>query len=36
MNALATLFVGVVTVGVIGINYFMLRAQRRRNAGAAV
>lgn len=35
MNALATLFIGVVTVGVIGINYFMLRAERKRLAGVA-
>jgi putrescine transport system permease protein len=30
MNALATLFIGVVTVGVVVINYFMLRAERKR------
>lgn len=29
MNALATLFIGVVTAGVIGINYIMLRSRRR-------
>ncbi|WJF89128.1 ABC transporter permease subunit [Paraburkholderia bonniea] len=32
MNALATLFIAVVTVGVVAINYFMLRAERRRTA----
>lgn len=35
MNALATLFIAVVTIGVVLINYFMLRAERRRLAGAA-
>jgi putrescine transport system permease protein len=30
MNALATLFIGVVTVGVVVINYFVLRAERKR------
>ncbi|CAM2159570.1 MULTISPECIES: ABC transporter permease subunit [Paraburkholderia] len=34
MNALATLFIGVVTVGVIVGNYFMQRAERRRSAMA--
>ncbi|TKC90354.1 ABC transporter permease subunit [Trinickia terrae] len=32
MNALATLFILVVTIGVIGANYFMLRAEKRRMA----
>ena len=32
MNALATLFIVVVTVGVVGINYYMLRAEKRRMA----
>jgi putrescine transport system permease protein len=32
MNALATLFIGVVTIGVIGINYVMLRAEKKRLA----
>ncbi len=35
MNALATLFIAVVTVGVIAINYFMLRAEKKRLAGAS-
>jgi len=35
MNALATLFIGVVTVGVIAINYFMLRAEKKRSAVAS-
>jgi putrescine transport system permease protein len=30
MNALATLFIAVVTVGVVAVNYFMQRAERRR------
>jgi putrescine transport system permease protein len=30
MNALATLFIAVVTVGVVAANFFMLRAERRR------
>jgi putrescine transport system permease protein len=30
MNALATLFILVITIGVIGINSFMLRAEKRR------
>jgi putrescine transport system permease protein len=30
MNALATLFIGVVTVGVVVINYFMLRTEKKR------
>jgi putrescine transport system permease protein len=30
MNALATLFILIVTIGVIGINHFMLRAEKRR------
>lgn len=34
MNALATLFIGVVTIGVIAINYFMLRAEKKRLAGS--
>ncbi len=34
MNALATLFIAVVTVGVIVGNYFMQRAERRRTAMA--
>jgi putrescine transport system permease protein len=34
MNALATLFIVVVTIGVIAINYFMLRAEKKRLAGA--
>ncbi|CAG9197710.1 putrescine ABC transporter membrane subunit PotI [Paraburkholderia tropica] len=34
MNALATLFIAVVTVGVIIGNYFMQRAERRRTAMA--
>lgn len=33
MNALATLFIAVVTVGVIAANYFMQRSERRRLAG---
>jgi putrescine transport system permease protein len=33
MNALATLFIGFVTVGVIGANYVMQRNERRRMAG---
>ncbi|WP_206998508.1 ABC transporter permease subunit [Trinickia mobilis] len=32
MNALATLFIVVVTIGVIGANHFMLRAEKRRMA----
>jgi putrescine transport system permease protein len=32
MNALATLFIVVVTIGVVGINYYMLRAEKRRMA----
>jgi putrescine transport system permease protein len=32
MNALATLFIFVVTLGVIGANYFMQRAEKRRLA----
>ncbi|QCP51723.1 ABC transporter permease subunit [Trinickia violacea] len=32
MNALATLFIIVVTIGVVGINYYMLRAEKRRMA----
>jgi len=35
MNALATLFIAVVTIGVIVINYFMSRAERRRLEGVA-
>ncbi|CAB3699467.1 ABC transporter permease subunit [Paraburkholderia rhynchosiae] len=35
MNALATLFIAVVTVGVVAVNYFMQRAERRR-AGVVV
>ncbi|MEM5401726.1 MULTISPECIES: ABC transporter permease subunit [Paraburkholderia] len=34
MNALATLFIAVVTVGVIAGNYFMQRAERKRTAMA--
>jgi putrescine transport system permease protein len=30
MNALATLFIAVVTVGVVAVNYFVQRAERRR------
>ncbi|AXE92602.1 ABC transporter permease subunit [Paraburkholderia sp. 22099] len=30
MNALATLFIAVVTVGVVAVNYFMQRAERKR------
>lgn len=30
MNALATLFIAFVTVGVIAANYFMQRGERRR------
>ena len=30
MNALATLFIAFVTVGVIAANYFMQRSERRR------
>jgi putrescine transport system permease protein len=30
MNALATLFIAVVTVGVVGVNYFMQRVERKR------
>ena len=30
MNALATLFIAVVTVGVVAANYFMQRAERKR------
>jgi putrescine transport system permease protein len=33
MNALATLFIALVTVGVIAANYFMQRGERRRLAG---
>jgi putrescine transport system permease protein len=33
MNALATLFIAVVSVGVVAVNYFMQRAERRRVAG---
>ncbi len=32
MNALATLFIGAVTIGVVGANVFMLRRERRRMA----
>jgi putrescine transport system permease protein len=34
MNALATLFIGVVTVGVIVGNHFMQRSERKRLAMA--
>jgi putrescine transport system permease protein len=33
MNALATLFIALVTIGVIGANAFMQRSERRRLAG---
>ena len=33
MNALATLFIAFVTVGVVAANYFMQRSERRRLAG---
>jgi putrescine transport system permease protein len=32
MNALATLFIALVTVGVIAANVFMLRSERRKLA----
>jgi putrescine transport system permease protein len=35
MNALATLFIALVTIGVVVINYFMFRAEKRRMAGVA-
>src|SRR6201999_863642 len=34
MNALATLFIAVVSVGVVGANHFMQRAEKRRLAMA--
>ena len=33
MNALATMFIALVTVGVVAANYFMQRSERRRLAG---
>jgi putrescine transport system permease protein len=33
MNALATLFIALVTIGVVAANAFMQRSERRRLAG---
>ncbi|EIF66532.1 putrescine transport system permease protein, partial [Burkholderia pseudomallei 1258a] len=35
MNALATLFIVAVTIGVVAANYVMLRQEKRRMAEAA-
>lgn len=35
MNALATLFIAFVTIGVVAANYFMQRSERRRLAGVS-